>query len=75
MSSNYRKHLPYLATHPGFDRTKPTIIYFHGWLESGSLDLSVLAIRGAYMDRGDHNVVTVGKLLTFIETYLKNFFP
>lgn len=35
------------------------MFYFHGWLESGKQDLSALAIRGAYMDRGDHNVFTV----------------
>lgn len=51
--------LQYLTTHPGFDHNKKTVIYIHGWLESGKLDLSALAIRGAYLDRGDHNVISV----------------
>lgn len=53
------KHLPYLSKYSRFNASRPTIFYFHGWLESGDLDLSVLAIRGAYMDRGDHNVVSI----------------
>jgi hypothetical protein len=28
-------------------------------MESGELDLSVIAVRGAYNDRGDHNVISV----------------
>lgn len=35
------------------------MIYVHGWLESGEMDLSTLAIRGAYLDRNDHNVITL----------------
>lgn len=35
------------------------MIYFHGWLESGKMDLSCIGIRGAYNDRGDHNVISV----------------
>lgn len=53
------KDLQYLTGHPLFDVSRPTMMYVHGWLESGRLDLSTLAIRGAYNDRNDHNVVTV----------------
>lgn len=51
--------LPYLLTHPNFDPTVPTAVYVHGWMESGRMDVSTLAVRGAYLDRGDHNVVTI----------------
>lgn len=50
------RDLPFLYTHPSFDVGRPTVMYFPGSIESGS---SVIAIRGAYVDRGDHNVVTV----------------
>lgn len=51
--------LKYLLNHKSFDMSLPTAVYVHGWLESGQLDLSTIAVRGAYLDRGDHNVVTV----------------
>jgi hypothetical protein len=35
---------------PDFNRDLPTTIYFHGWLENGTMDLSTVAIRGAYLD-------------------------
>lgn len=53
------KDLPYLPKDSTFNPTRQTIMYVHGWLESGAMDLSTLAIRGAYMDRGDHNVLTL----------------
>lgn len=53
------KGIHLLPNHKRFDRNKDTVIYFHGWLESGKLDLSALGIRGAYLDRGDHNVISV----------------
>jgi len=53
------RDLQYLTSHPRFDKTKKTVIYIHGWMESGKLDLSALAVRGAYLDRGDHNVISV----------------
>lgn len=49
----------YLTSHPSFNKSLPSVIYIHGWLESGKLDSSVLAVRGAYLDRGDHNVICV----------------
>lgn len=51
--------LPFLITHRTFDRTLPTAVYVHGWLESGIFDLSTLAVREAYINRDDHNVITV----------------
>lgn len=48
-----------MVSHQAFDETRPTVMYFHGWMESGKLDLSAIAIRGAYEDRGDHNIITV----------------
>lgn len=53
------RDLPFLLTHKNFDPVAPTAVYVHGWMESGRMDLSVLAIRGAYLDRGDHNVVSI----------------
>jgi pancreatic triacylglycerol lipase len=42
-----------------FNKSKPTVFYFHGWLSDGQEDSSALSMRDAYMTRGDHNVVTV----------------
>lgn len=53
------RDLPYLVGDSCFDVTKPTVVYVHGWLESGQIDLSTLAVRGAYIDRGDHNVISL----------------
>lgn len=36
-----------------------SVFYFHGWMENGTQEASVVTVRGAYMDRGDHNVLTV----------------
>jgi pimeloyl-ACP methyl ester carboxylesterase len=35
------------------------VVYVHGWMGSGDLDLSTLAVRGAYLDRRDHNVLSI----------------
>lgn len=53
------RDLPFLVGDESFDRKKPTVVYVHGWLESGQTDLSTLAVRGAYLDRGDHNVISL----------------
>lgn len=53
------KNLPYLINDPRFNPSRPTVIYVHGWMASGVLDQAVLGVRGAYNDRGDHNVLTV----------------
>lgn len=53
------RDLEQLFSHKSFNSTLPTVVYVHGWIESGKFDLSTNAIRGAYVDRGDHNVVTV----------------
>lgn len=45
-------------TAPEFDKSLPTVIYWHGWLEKGTVDLSTTAIRGAFMDVGGYNVIT-----------------
>lgn len=45
------------------------MFYFHGYLENGHSDISVIAIRNAYMDRNDHNVVTIDW-----SYYSKNYF-
>lgn len=52
-------YLQELFTHKSFDRKLPTVVYVHGFLESGKMDLSTNSIRSAYVSRGDHNVVTV----------------
>jgi hypothetical protein len=53
------KNLPFLLNHPRFNTSLPTVIYVHGWMENGKLDLSSLAVRSAYLTRGDHNVISV----------------
>lgn len=53
------RDLPYLIGDASFDVKMPSVVYVHGWLESGQTDLSTLAVRGAYIDRGDHNVISV----------------
>lgn len=53
------RDLPNLLADKNFDKTAPSVVYVHGWMESGRMDLSVLAIRGAYLDRGDHNVISI----------------
>lgn len=52
------RDLPKLPLLPDFNRSLPTTIYFHGWLENGTLDMSTVAIRGGYLDAGGHNVLT-----------------
>jgi pimeloyl-ACP methyl ester carboxylesterase len=42
-----------------FDKSLPTVFYFHGWLSDGQADSGALSMRDAYMTRKDHNVVTV----------------
>lgn len=53
------KNLPFLLDHPKFNFSRPTVMYVHGWMASGVVDTAVLGVRGAYNDRGDHNVLTV----------------
>lgn len=42
-----------------FNKTRPTIIYIHGWLSNGEMEESVLAIRSAYRQRDDHNFIAI----------------
>jgi Lipase len=49
------ENLPRVAE---FDKSLPTVMYFHGWMEKGTVDVSTTAIRGAYMDVGGYNVIT-----------------
>lgn len=35
------------------------MIYIHGFLDTGERDFSAMAIRAAYRERNDHNIVTV----------------
>jgi hypothetical protein len=53
------RDLSKLPSLPDFNRDLPTTVYFHGWLENGTMDLSTVAIRGAYLDVGGFNVLTV----------------
>lgn len=55
----YLKDLPELLNAKGFNPSLQTVFYIHGYMESGILDLSVIAIRGAYLDREDHNVISI----------------
>lgn len=54
---------------PSFNKTLPTVIYIHGYLASGKNDPSAVAIRSAYLDRGDHNVITFSWLFYSINYY------
>lgn len=54
---------------PSFNKTFPTVIYIHGYLASGRNDPSAVAIRSAYLDRGDHNVITFSWLFYSINYY------
>lgn len=42
-----------------FDKSKPTVIYIHGWLSNGELEQSVMAIRSAYRYRDDTNFIAI----------------
>lgn len=53
------KHLPRLLELPEFNKELPTMIYSHGFLSNGQNDPSAVPIRGAYLDRGDYNVITL----------------
>lgn len=39
-----------------FDNAKPTVIYFHGYLEHMQME-SVKVIADAYLRRNDHNLI------------------
>lgn len=41
-----------------FDRSKPTVVYIHGYLES-SETFSVKTVVDAYLKRGGHNVIVI----------------
>ncbi|XP_062547945.1 endothelial lipase isoform X1 [Armigeres subalbatus] len=45
-----------IIQHPRFDRTKKTVMYFHGYIESPEVE-SVHVIVDAYQKRNDHNVI------------------
>lgn len=45
--------------HPKFNKDLPTVVYVHGWIEDGEDEKSVMAVRGAYHDRGGHNIITI----------------
>lgn len=49
------KEFPDLYNDPLFDRTRRTVIYFHGWLVN-TVDKSVVAMRSAY---AGFNVIAV----------------
>lgn len=42
-----------------FQKDLPTVIYIHGFQDTGGRDYSAMAIRSAYRERNDHNVVTI----------------
>jgi hypothetical protein len=42
-----------------FRRDLPTVIYVHGYYDTGERDYSAIAIRSAYRERKDHNVITL----------------
>lgn len=42
-----------------FNKNLPTVIYVHGFLDTGDRDYSAIAIRSAYRERNDHNILTI----------------
>lgn len=52
-----------------FIKELPTVIYIHGFQDTGERDFSAMAIRAAYRQRNDHNVLTVDWVY-----YSKSFF-
>jgi hypothetical protein len=42
-----------------FVQDLPTAIYIHGFQDTGARDYSAMAIRSAYRERKDHNVITI----------------
>lgn len=52
------KFLPRLLELSSFNKSRPTAIYIHGYLASGINDASSTAIRSAYVQRNDHNILT-----------------
>jgi hypothetical protein len=47
-----------MLKHPSFRQCKPTVFYFHGFLEK-VYDESVNVVVDAYIKRNDHNLVIV----------------
>lgn len=59
-SFNYALNKMYtIVNNPKFKEDRPTVIYIHGWLQDGKTEEGSMAIKGAYRDRGDHNIVVV----------------
>jgi pimeloyl-ACP methyl ester carboxylesterase len=42
-----------------FDKTFTTVIYIHGFLGGGGSDESINAIKSAYLQKGNHNFITI----------------
>ncbi|XP_049533428.1 serine/threonine-protein phosphatase PP2A 65 kDa regulatory subunit isoform X2 [Anopheles darlingi] len=45
-----------ILRHSRFDKSKKTVMYFHGYIESPEVE-SVHVIADAYLKRGDHNII------------------
>lgn len=45
-----------ILQHSRFDKSKKTVMYFHGYIESMEVE-SVHVIADAYLKRGDHNII------------------
>lgn len=58
-----------IVSHPGFDASKKTVLYIHGYLETQANE-SISVIVNAYLERGDHNII----LLDWSELADGNYF-
>lgn len=52
-------HMFEIVNHPKFNKDWPTVVYVHGFMERGEDELSVMAVRGAYHHRNDHNIIII----------------
>lgn len=62
-----------ILSHRGFDKSKPTVLYMHGYTESNQ-SASVGLVANAFLKRGDHNFVLVDWNYYTASPYLKAFF-
>lgn len=58
-----------------FDKSKKTVIYIPGYQNTGVKDLSVTAIRSAFRERGDHNIISIDWTYYARKTFYTTLIP
>lgn len=48
-----------LFSNKDFVPSRPTVIYIHGWLDTGEREDNIISMRSAYRERDDHNFIAV----------------